>query len=120
MPSRPGVMFYFDIRPAIKFLDNEQKGQLFDAILEYGEYGNLPDFTDPLLSMAWAFTLPRIDRDAEAYDDKIEQRRYAGYCSASRKKKIEPISYDEWKELTEEARKQLITDSGKGAETNGK
>lgn len=113
-------MFYFDIRPALKFLSNEQLGLLFVAILEYGECGVLPDFTDPLLNMAWSFVLPRIDRDAEAYDDKIEQRRYAGYCSASRKKKIEPISYDEWKELTEEARKQLITDSGKSTENNGK
>lgn len=120
MPGRPGVMFYFDIRPALKFLSNEQMGLLFVAILEYGESGVLPDFKDPLLNMAWSFVLPRIDRDAEAYDDKVEQRRYAGYCSAVRKKKMEPISYDDWKEATEEARKQMITDSGKGTETNGR
>ena len=30
------------------------------------------------------------------------------------------FSYDDWKEATEEARKQMITDSGKGTETNGK
>lgn len=101
-------MFYFDIRPALKFLDNEQLGQLFTAILEYGECGVLPEFTDPLLNMAWSFVLPRIDRDAEAYDDKVEQKKYAGYCSAAKRKGLEPIPSDDWKALSDEERKRLL------------
>ena len=108
MPPRPGVLFYFDIRPALKFLSDEQNGQLFVAILEYGEYGTLPNFEDPLLNMAWSFVLPRIDRDAEAYDDKVEQKKYAGYCSAAKRKGLEPIPSDDWKALSDEERKRLL------------
>ena len=41
-------MFYFDVRPCIKRLTLEEKGQLFEAILDYGEFGDLPNFDDRL------------------------------------------------------------------------
>ena len=40
--AKPGVMFYFEIRPCIKRLTLEEKGQLFEAILDYGEFGAIP------------------------------------------------------------------------------
>ena len=113
------MLLYFDIRPSIKFLDNEQKGRLFEAILEYGECGTEPCFEDPIMGMAWSFVRPRIDRDAESYDNTVEQKRYAGYCSAARRKKIEPVSFEEWKILPEESRRQLLADYCKVSENNG-
>ena len=108
MPERPGVMFYFDIRPALKYLNYEQMGRLYEAILNYGELGEIPNFEDALLGMAWSFVQPRIDRDGISYDSAVEQKKYAGFCSAMRRKKVEPIPFDEWKLLTEEERKMLV------------
>ena len=58
-------------------------------------------------------------------DAELQQLRRQVYANTGQLKDISFCSgasytYDEWKELTEEARKQLITDSGKGAETNGR
>ena len=64
--SRPGTMLYFDTRPCLKRLTNEQKGQLFEAILDYAEFSVAPDFGDDIaLSVCWDFIRPRIDRDNE-------------------------------------------------------
>lgn len=48
MMAKPGVMFYFDVRPCIRRLDVEDKGRLFEAILDYGELGVAPDFDGAL------------------------------------------------------------------------
>ncbi len=69
-------MLYFSIRPALKRLSAEQKGQLFDAILDYGEGGVLPDF-DGVLGVCWDFIQPMIDRDAESYREKCDKARRA-------------------------------------------
>ena len=65
-------MIYFDIRTAVGFLDDPQKGQLFQAILEYAELGVIPQF-EGVLAMAWAFVKPQIDRDGERYEDRVEK-----------------------------------------------
>ena len=106
--SRPGVMLYFDMVPALQYLNYEQKGRLLDAILRYAEHGENPGFDDPMLNMAWYFVVSRIDKDGEVYDGKIEQRRYAGYCSAAKKKELTPLPLDEWRELTAEEQKRLM------------
>lgn len=76
MAQRPGIMFYFSVRPALKRLNAEQKGQLFDAILDYGESGLLPDF-DGVLGVCWDFIQPMIDKDAEAYREKCNRAKKA-------------------------------------------
>lgn len=77
---KPGVMLYFDIRPCLKRLTVEQKGQLFEAILEYGEFGVAPDFdADIGLAVAWDLIRPMIDRDNERYE-KISKRRSEAAC----------------------------------------
>ena len=76
MAQRPGIMLYFSVRPALKRLNAEQKGQLFDAILDYGESGLLPDF-DGVLGVCWDFIQPMIDKDAEAYRGKCDKAKRA-------------------------------------------
>lgn len=76
MAQRPGVMLYFSVRPALKRLSTEQKGRLFDAILDYGESGLLPDF-DGVLGVCWDFIQPMIDKDAEAYREKCDKAKRA-------------------------------------------
>ena len=106
--KRPGVILYFDTKSAMKLLNKEQKGELLDAILEYGEYGTSPDFNaDPYLQLAWEFIYPRIDSDGEAYGKKISTNFYGTYCREAKKKGIDPISFDLWNDLSTEAQREL-------------
>ena len=106
--GKPGVMFYFDIRPCIKRLTTEEKGQLFEAILDYGEFGSLPSFDDRL-GIAWDFIQPKLDKDAEIYGHKIAQRQYAVYVREARKRDSVPISFDEWSILSDDEKNRLLS-----------
>ena len=75
--QKPGVMIYFDLRPCLQRLTNEQKGALFSAILNYAENGVLPELDDIAVGVAWDFVKPRIDRDTEVYAGKIVKARAA-------------------------------------------
>ena len=69
--GRPGVMIYFDISPSLNRLSDCQNGKLFKSILEYGQFGVVPDFGDDLgLCIAWDFIKPAIDRDKEKYEER--------------------------------------------------
>lgn len=74
--ARPGIMLYFDVRPCLKRLTMEQQGELFNAILDFGENGVVPSF-DGLLGIAWDFIEPRLVRDNERYEKTVSARRAA-------------------------------------------
>ena len=76
MGKQPGVMLYFEIRPCLARLTLDQQGQLFNAILDYGELGIEPNF-DYMLGIAWDFIKPRLDRDKERYDELSRKRAEA-------------------------------------------
>ena len=74
--KQPGTMLYFDIRPCLKRLSTQEKGILFEAILDYGEFGAVPEL-EGQLGVAWDFIQPRLDRDRERYEHITEKRRSA-------------------------------------------
>ena len=76
--AKPGVMFYFDIRPCLKRLSTEDKGLLFEAILDYAEHGTEPDF-DGAVGVAWDFIKHGVDRDSDRYGNQVLQKQYAAY-----------------------------------------
>jgi hypothetical protein len=80
MPNngKPGVMIYFETAKAIKALDYETKGRLFEAIMEYAEDGVIPAF-DGVLAAVWPFVADKIERDSVAYDNKVNQKKRAAY-----------------------------------------
>ena len=96
--GRPGVMIYFDVREALKFLSLEDKGRLLDGILEYGEFGTDPGFESGLLGMTWAFMKPKLDADAERYDNTIAQRKYAVATREAKKNGETLPPFEEWKD----------------------
>lgn len=111
--SKPGIMFYFDVRPCIKRLTLEEKGRLFEAILDYAEFGAVPDI-DGALGVAWDFIQPKIDRDGERYDKQIEQKQYAAFSREIKKQGKNPISFDDWKALPDCERYRLTSgDTGR-------
>lgn len=106
--AKPGVMFYFDVRPCIKRLDINEKGRLFEAILDYAEFGIVPDL-DGALGVAWDFIQPKLDRDADRYDKQLEQKQYAVFSREVRKNGGNQVSFDEWKSLSDIERDRLIS-----------
>ena len=74
---KPGVVVYFDMRPAMKRLTAAQKGVLFEAIMDYADDGVLPEFDDIALQIVWDFIQPRLDDDSEKYNATVNARREA-------------------------------------------
>lgn len=84
MAKKPGVMIYFETGAAIKGLDYETKGRLFEAIMEYAEHGTTPPM-DGVLAAVWPFVATSIDRDSARYDELVEKKRKAGQASAAKR-----------------------------------
>ena len=117
--ARPGVMFYFDIRPCIRRLSLADKGQLFEAILDYAENGIEPEL-DGALGVAWDFIQPRIDLDSEQYELKVETSQYAAFSRERKKQGLEPIDRDVWRSMTDTERHRAISsDESDTPETSG-
>lgn len=79
MTKKPGVMIYFETAQSLKALDYEQKGRLFEAIMEYAEHGTVPPL-DGILTAVWPFLANSIDRDAKSYAKTVMGRKRAGYA----------------------------------------
>ena len=106
--ARPGIMLYFELRKPLAWLSDAQKGKLFDAILEYGEFGVVPEF-DGMLAMAWGFIQPRLDKDCESYENSKAQRQYAAFCKKRSASGLPKVSFDQWIEMDETERKTRCT-----------
>lgn len=75
--EKKAFVLYHDIRTPLELLTDEQRGRLFTAILNYSEFGALPEF-DGALMMAFAFIRMSLDRDAAAWEEKRAKRAEAG------------------------------------------
>lgn len=106
--SKPGVVVYFDIRPCIARLSLSEKGQLFDAILDYAENGVEPEI-DGGLGVAWDFIRPRIDKDSARYARKVESNQYAVFTRELKKRGLEPVSRDVWESMTSIERERTMS-----------
>lgn len=106
--ARPGIMLYFDIREPLRVLPDADKGRLFDAILEYGEHGTIPEF-DGMMALAWGFIKPKLDRDAVEYANTVSKRQYAAFCRELKKKGAVEITFEEWSALSDGERKQMLS-----------
>jgi hypothetical protein len=70
--EKPGVILYFDLIPVLQHFTAEEKGLLFDAILDYGKNEVVPDFNGRL-EIAWSFIQPRLAADDAAYQEKCKK-----------------------------------------------
>ena len=105
--GRPGVMIYYDMVEPILSLRDADKGRLLMAIMEYGREGTQPKLTGKL-EMAWGYIRPKLDRDAEAYENIRIQRRYAAFCRKRAGRRLPKIPMEHWLEMTEEERQQML------------
>ena len=110
--QKPGVMLYFALRLSLSRL------ALYDAIMDYGEWGVVPDFTGKL-AVARDLVQPKLDRDDEAYLRNVQQRRYALYARECKRDGAEPLSYKEWRVSKDsEAERPTSGDNGSYPSTN--
>lgn len=70
-------MIYFETARAVKGLDYETKGRLFEAIMEYAEFGVVPEL-DGVLAVVWPFVADKVDRDSSKYEEIRAARAEAG------------------------------------------
>lgn len=75
--AQKGFVLYYDYRIHLDLLSDEERGQLFKALLDYGELGIEPDLTGAAL-MAFSFIRSQIDRDTAKYIEKCRKRSEAG------------------------------------------
>ena len=75
--NKPGVMIYFTMRPSRK-LPMEDRLRLYDAMLDYGETGVVPDFGDGPLAVLWDYFQPKLDTDNQRYESIRAKRSQAG------------------------------------------
>ena len=105
--ARPGIMLYFDILEPIRVLPDADKGRLLVAMLEYGEFGTVPQF-DGMLALAWGFIKPKLDRDEGSYENTKLQRKYAAFCKKRSGMNLPKIPFEEWLEMSEDERQRLV------------
>ena len=74
--GKPGVMFYFNMRPSAKLSDSERL-RLYDAILDYAQTGEMPEFSGAL-GVAWDYIQPTLEEDNARYEATREKRARAG------------------------------------------
>lgn len=70
-------VLYFDYSKHISLLSDQEAGQLFKALFQFGKYGTIPDFSGSLL-MCFSFISSQMQRDKEKYIDICEKRAEAG------------------------------------------
>lgn len=79
MTKKDSFVLYNDIRAPIEQLTMEERGELFTAILDYTEFGELPRFgSNKVLAIAFSFVQAALDRDAEKWEKKRAARSEAG------------------------------------------
>ncbi len=107
MADRPGVIIYFsDIRPAINRLSDSDLGELFKAIIDYAEYGEISDLDNSMTGFIFETLQPKIDRDRERYDKKYLHALYMTYCRQNPEDKRIPET--EWLEIYHSTNSELI------------
>lgn len=95
MKTKPGVMVYFDMRKMLKLLPDNEKGKLFEAILDYGETGETGELTDTL-RIVWPLIQQRLDKDSFQYDKKVVKRKYAAYTRWANEHNETVATFEEW------------------------
>ena len=97
MSERPGFMLYFDTAPAFEPLSNENAGRLIKAVFTYASTGELVPLDDSL-TLLFELIRPKLDRDAEKYEQTVQRRKYGGYRKACYDRGETPLEYEVWLE----------------------
>ena len=117
--KKPGVMIYFTMRPSRK-LPMEDRLRLYDAMLDYGETGVVPELEGPL-AVLWDYFQPQLELDNARYESIRAKRAKAGRlgglaCLGSRQPEQEP--QDGQEEAREAAEANEANEANQANEAN--
>ena len=82
--AKKGFLLYYDYRKHLALLNDEERGKLLMALLDYGEHGTQPELEGAAL-MAFSFIQAQMDRDAEKYAETVKKRSEAGKMGGRRR-----------------------------------
>ncbi len=74
---KESFIVYHEIEEQTSTMSDAQVGQLFRAMLRFSKGGE-PEFSDPLVGLAFAFVRPIMARDKRKYEEVCEAHREAG------------------------------------------
>ena len=83
MVEQKSFRLYKDLRDSLVDLTTEEKGQLFDAILNYVNEGVMPEDCDRIVRTTFRSIKNQLDDDAVKYQEKAERRARAGAKGAA-------------------------------------
>lgn len=87
-------MLYWETFDVLESLVDGEAKRMLAAIRQYSQYGALPDFSDSaILNTLWLLIRPKLDADAERYENIREQRR-AAINSRWKKERSKVVSED--------------------------
>lgn len=116
--DKKSFLLYADIIYTIEHLTNEEKGKLFQHLLEYVNDFN-PILEDRILLIAWKPIERQLKRDLEKYENKKEERSRSGQLGNL--KKYNPDLYDKVKSETMNLNDALaIADTRKASHSDTK
>lgn len=93
-------MIYFGDAELLAALSDDDRGRMFQAIIEYSRDGILPDFSAyPGLSGLWIVFQRAVDADSKRYADICSKRAYAAYCRRMKSENQTPLSFEEWHQM---------------------
>ena len=79
---RDSFILYTQINEVLKELKDEEKGQLFQAIMDYETTGEIPDDLSPIVKVAFIPIRQDLDANNKKYDDIKQARSEAGKKAA--------------------------------------
>jgi hypothetical protein len=82
--SKKSFILYADLIETVGFLDDENLGKLFRAILQF-QNGQTPEIPENL-KFGFEFLKLQFQRDSEKYSNEVEKRRLAGIKSGEARK----------------------------------
>lgn len=92
--KKKGFIIYHDFREVLQLLDLETKGKLLDSVIDYSEFGKMPEagYLGDMGTMAFTVMKLQIDRNADAYEGVTVKRREAAQAAAAQRKKNKEIA----------------------------
>lgn len=91
---RKSFLLYTDIIDSTAMLTDEEFGILLRAVFKYERGEELPNLS-PIIEMAFNFIKGTLDRNNDAYNQKVEKCRAAGKKSAEARKKADMVAIDD-------------------------
>lgn len=86
---KDGFIFHFNNLLELEDLTNEEVGEMFLAMCNYGKSGAEPLFTDRTLKTVWRRLKDRMDTDNEAYEERCRANKENGSKGGRPKKEAE-------------------------------